>query len=151
MEKPKFVYVTLINTTPEKLWDALTSAEFTVQYWYGARIDSSWKVGTPVTFEDEGGKVLAGEVLKVDPPKTLSYTFQPQKDEEMRAEKPSRVTFEIERLGDVVKLTVTHDDFPENSKVLPGISNGWPGILSGLKSLLETGHGLGLVKTCGSR
>ncbi len=156
MEKPKFVYVTLIDTTPEKLWAALTSPEFTAQYWYGARIHSTWQVGSPVTFDDAGGDLLAGEVLKVDPPRTLSYTFQPLRDAEQRAERPSRVTFEIETLGagpgpqgSAVKLTVTHDDFPENSKVIQGISNGWPGILSSLKTLLETGRALGLTKTCG--
>ena len=156
MEKPKFVYVTLIATTPEKLWAALTSPEFTQQYWFGCRINSTWQVGAPVTLDDGDGTVLAGEVLRVEPTTTLSYTFQPQRDAEQRAERPSRVVFEIEPMGDgpgvqgnAVKLTVTHDDFAENSKVFTGISNGWPSVLSGLKTLLETGRALEVVKTCG--
>ena len=149
MEKPKFVYVSVIATTPEKLWAALTSPEFTQQYWFGCRLNSTWQVGAPVTLDDGDGTIVAGEVLRVEPTTTLSYTFQPQRDAEQQAEGPSRVVFEIEPMGNVLKLTVTHDDFPATSKVFTAISNGWPSILSGLKTLLETGRTLDMVKTCG--
>jgi uncharacterized protein YndB with AHSA1/START domain len=146
---PKFVYVTLIATTAEKLWAALTSAEFTRQYWGGTSIESDWKVGSKVVFR-WGGKIVHNDtVLKSAPPRLISYSFHPLQFEELLSEQPSRVTFEIEeftgksaRQGPVVKLTVTHDDFPSESKIFPMISKGWPDILSSLKTLLETGQAI---------
>jgi len=151
MDKPKFVYVTYIATTPEKLWTALTSAEFTARYFAGRRIQSEWRPGAPVKmFKDDGTIDWQGEVLAADPPRLLSYTFDVLEDPNRRdhkgnivelsgRERPSRVTFEIEKFKGQVKLTLTHDDFEPGSKVLPGISEGWPAILSGLKTLLEGG------------
>jgi len=146
--KPSFVYVTLISTTPEKLWAAITDPNFTTQYWGGTSIESDWKVGSPIIFR-WGGKIIHNDtIVKCEPPRLLSYSFHPLHDEEMRADRPSRVTFEIEEYevksgqGPVVKLTVTHDDFPEKSIVFPKISNGWPDILSSLKTLLETGRAI---------
>lgn len=149
-EPPKFVYVTLINTTPEKLWAALTEPEFTQQYWIGTRVESDWRVGSRMVYRRNGEVSDEGTVLISEPPRLLSYTFHHVLDEELRSEPPSRVTFEIEPLarkktgpfGDAVRLTVTHEDFPPESKVLSAISGGWPVILSGLKTLLETGHAL---------
>jgi uncharacterized protein YndB with AHSA1/START domain len=146
---PKFVYVTLITTTPEKLWSALTSPEFTRQYWGGTNIESDWKVGSKVVFRWKGKIVHNDTVLKSEPPRLLSYSFHPLQFEELLSEQPSRVTFEIEeftgksaRQGPVVKLTVTHDDFPAESKIFPMISTGWPDILSSLKTMLETGQAI---------
>ncbi len=148
MNKPAFLYITVIATTAEKLWEALTNPDITPRYFFGVRVESTWKVGDPVRY-NAGDKITdEGVVLKCDPPRTLSYTFHHLKDEEMRGEKPSRVTFDITPEGQAVRLTVTHDDFPEDSKVLPGISEGWPLILSGLKTLLETGQELNLESTC---
>jgi uncharacterized protein YndB with AHSA1/START domain len=149
MEKPKFVYVTYINTTPQKLWAALTRTEFTSQYWFGSSIESDWKIGSPVRFR-RGGEITDEQtLLKFEPPRLLSYTWHPVFDEELRNERPSRVTFEIEPLGEkpglqgkAVKLTVIHDDFPADSKMFPRINNGWPAVLSSLKSLLESGVAL---------
>ncbi|MDP4537059.1 SRPBCC family protein [Alkalimonas collagenimarina] len=150
MASTEFVYVTYIDTTPEQLWQALTSAEFTRQYWGERGIESSWQVGAAVQLLKENGSLdWSGRVLEAAPPKRLSYTFDPASDDEMpgyqgervdltQPEKPSRVTFEIEPYMGKVKLTLTHDQFEPGSKVLPGISNGWPVILSGLKSLLES-------------
>ena len=157
-EKPKFVYVSYINTTPEKLWAALTKAEFTRQYWFGSSIESDWKIGSPVNFRREGKITDEQILLKFEPPRLLSYSWHPIFDEELRNERPSRVTFEIEPMGNApglqgkaVKLTVTHDDFPADSKVFPRISNGWPAVLSSLKSLLENGAALELgFAKCGS-
>ena len=140
MSKPNFVYVTYIMTTPEKLWQALTDGAFTQRYWFGRRIESDWKVGARVTLWHEGKVSDSGEVLECDPPRRLSYSFHVEFVEELRAEPPSRVTFEIEKLGAQVKLTLTHDQFEPGSKTLAGISTGWQVILSSLKSQLETGE-----------
>jgi uncharacterized protein YndB with AHSA1/START domain len=138
MDKPKFVYVTYINTTPEKLWLALTSGDFTEKYWFGSRIQSEWKVGSPFKIVNEGGN-WQGKVLHCDPPRLLSYTFQMLG----RTEHFSRVVFQLEQHGPVVKLTLTHDELDEkDDKFYTGISLGWPAVLSNLKSLLEGGHPL---------
>lgn len=151
--KPKFVYTTLIATTPEKLWAALTDPAFTVQYWGGTRLESDWKVGSRIVFRWRDQIVHDDIILKAEPPRLLSYSFHPIHIEELRSEPPSRVTFEIEefaekskRQGAVVKLTVTHEDFPADSKIFPMISKGWPDVLSSLKTLLETGHAIEFAK-----
>lgn len=150
---PKFVYRTLIATTPEKLWAALTDPEFTAQYWGGTRLESDWTVGSRIVFRWKGKIVHDDKILKSEPPHLLSYTFKPLHMEELLAEAASRVTFEIveftgqsKRQGPVVQLTVTHEDFPAESKIFPMISQGWPDILSSLKSLLETGHAIEFAK-----
>lgn len=143
MDKPRFVYVTYIDTTPEKLWEALTGGEFTFQYWAGRRIESDWRPGSPVRLvREDGGVDLQGEVLRAEPPRFLSYTFGAVGPDGRLQEPASRVTFEITRSMGHVKLTLTHDDFPADTKILDGISQGWPAILSGLKSLLERGRAL---------
>lgn len=139
MSKQKFLYVSYIKTTPDILWKALTSAEFTRKYWLGQSIVCDWKVGSPLKFVKADGVVVnLGKVLIVEKPKILSYTWSPQTQKELSAETPSRVTFHLEPDEQIVKLIVTHDGFPANSKVFPQINNGWPVILSNLKSLLET-------------
>ncbi len=145
MVKPKFVYVTYINTTPEKLWSALTSGDFTAKYWFGSRIQSEWKAGSPFKLVNEcGGKDWLGKVLQCDPPRLLSYTFQVSGG----TEHFSRVVFQLEQHGPVVKLTLTHDELDEKDvKFYTGISGGWPAVLSNLKSLLEGGHPL-VPKPC---
>jgi len=154
-QSPKFVYVTIIQTTPEKLWAALTAPEFTSQYFLGATIESDWRVGSPVAYRQAGGEVSdEGTVLKCEPPRLLSYTFNHVKYEELRGEPASQVTFQIEPLdnatgglkGKVVRLTVTHENFQPGSKLFNAISNGWPVILSALKTVLETGTPLDLTK-----
>ncbi|MCC8964583.1 SRPBCC family protein [Bradyrhizobium sp. Pear76] len=139
MPKPEFVYVTYIETTPEKLWDALTSSEFTQQYWFDTELRSNWTVGAPVALVMNGKVTDTGEILEFDRPRRLAYTFKHEADPEMRKEPATKVVLTLEPFGSVVKLTVTHDGFGVGSKLFEGISNGWPVILSGLKSLLETG------------
>jgi uncharacterized protein YndB with AHSA1/START domain len=147
MSKPEFVYTTFIKTTPEKLWHALTDTEFTRSYWFGCSLSSDWKVGSRMHM-DRGGKVVNEcVVLESDPPRRLSYSWHSIFDEEMKKERPSRVTFVLEPNGGAVKLTVTHEDFAEGSKVLPSISGGWPLVLSSLKSILETGQPLDFEMT----
>ncbi|TKT71859.1 ATPase [Afipia massiliensis] len=142
MRKPEFVYTTYIKTTPDKLWHALTDTEFTLSYWFGCSLHSDWKVGSRVHM-DLGGKVMnEGFVLESDPPRRLSYSWLSVYDTDMIKERPSRVTFVLEPSNGAVKLTVTHEDFAEGSKTLPSISEGWPIVLSSLKSILETSQPL---------
>lgn len=146
MSKPQFVYVTYIETTPEKLWEALTSSTFTRQYWFGSEVRSDWKVGSPFALVMDGATTDSGEILEADPPRRLSYSFKHQKFEELRNEPISRVLFTLEPFGALVKLTVLHDGFVAGGKYLGAVSNGWPAILSGLKSLLETGKVLAIPR-----
>ena len=156
MSKPEFVYTTYIKTTPERLWQGLTDPAFTRRYW-GIAWESDWHAGSTVTLELDQVKIAdpAQVVLESDPYRRLSYTwhsFTPEwaaaygvSDEHLAkvaSERRSKVTFDIEPVGEMVKLTVIHDDFDAGSAVLPGISEGWPRILSDLKTLLETGDTL---------
>lgn len=142
MSKPQFVYVTYIETTPERLWQALTSSEFTRRYWFNSEVRSDWQVGSSFALVMDGKTTDVGEILEADPPRRLSYTFKHVLNEEMSREPASKVVFTIEPHGKLVKLTLTHDGFVAGSKYLDGISKGWPAILSALKSLLETGKTL---------
>jgi uncharacterized protein YndB with AHSA1/START domain/DNA-binding transcriptional ArsR family regulator len=143
MSKPKFVYVTYIGTTPERLWDALTQGEFTKKYWYGRRIESDWQIGSPVRFFDGDSDDLtdSGVVLESDPPGRLAYTFQNEFDPEARKLGHSRVTFTIQAHQGMVKLTLIHDELP-TEEVAEGFREGWAPILSSLKTFLESGQPL---------
>ena len=144
--KPSFVYVIYIAATQERVWQALTDGAMTRQFWYGRRVDSDWKIGSPVTFwyEREGAEAVSdtGIVLESHPPRRLSYTFHVEFIDELRDAHPSRVAFDIEPAGGDVKLTLTHDEFEPGSKVMAGVSQGWPIILCSLKSFVETGKPL---------
>jgi uncharacterized protein YndB with AHSA1/START domain len=140
MSKPEFVYTTYIETTPEKLWEALTNSEFSKRYWFGTEVKSDWNVGSPFALVTDGKTSDTGEILEADRPRRLSYSFKHELFEEMRNEPATKVVFTIEPHGNIVKLMVTHEGFVEGGKLLGAVSNGWPAILSGLKSLLETGH-----------
>jgi len=141
MSKPEFVYTTYIETTPEKLWVALTDGDFTERYWFGHRVASAWEIGAPYQFAKQGKPSVEGKVLAFEPPKRLSYTWDPCSPDAAR-ERTSRVTFDLELCGKVVKLTVTHDNLDEGGKTLRDISGGWPMVIASLKSLLETGQPL---------
>jgi uncharacterized protein YndB with AHSA1/START domain/DNA-binding transcriptional ArsR family regulator len=150
MDRPEFVYTTYINTTPERLWQALTEPAFTKQYW-GVTFDTDWAKGSRMTWTDPGGEISDPEqvVLESDPYRRLSYTWHTYTPEwaagngiteEFRAraaaEPRSTVTFELEPQGRAVKLTVVHEGGPTT---IDGVRDGWPAIISSLKSLLETG------------
>ncbi|WP_407166648.1 SRPBCC family protein [Bradyrhizobium sp. ORS 111] len=139
MSKPEFVYVTYIETTAEKLWHALTDSDFTERYWFGYRVTSDWKAGSPYHFTKDGKPSVRGEVLISDPPNKLAYSWDVVK-EGVEREQISRVAFDIEPRGAVVKLTVTHDNL--GPKTLREISGGWPMVIASLKSFLETGREL---------
>ena len=144
MSKPEFIYVTYIETTPDKLWHALTDGDFTQRYWFGARLRSDWKVGSSFEMVRSDGAVSdAGKVVEVDPPRRLAYTFINQSDK-YKNEFPALATFVLEPYGKLVKLTLTHEGFAEGSKFYSGISKGWPAILSSLKSMLESGTALAI-------
>ena len=136
MDKPQFVYVTYILTTPEKVWTALTDAELSARYW-GRSNRSDWKVGSAWSHARAGeAPDVVGEVLEADPPRRLVTSWSPASkvDDPTRR---SRVTYEIEALGAKVRLTVTHTELTEEG--LRDISRGWPAVLSNLKTFLETG------------
>jgi uncharacterized protein YndB with AHSA1/START domain len=141
MSKPEFVYTTYIETSADKLWQALTDGDFTERYWFGHRVASDWKVGSPYRFAKQGAPTIEGKVLVVDPPRRLAYSWDSCSPEAKR-ERTSRVTFDLEPRGKVVKLTVTHDELDERGVTLRNISGGWPMVVASLKSLLETGHAL---------
>ena len=143
MSKPDFVYETWIRTTPERLWEALTSSAFTCRYFHAMAIESDWAPGSPVVFRYEDGRPgVEGEVLEAIPGRRLVYTWRFVFDEALARERPSRVAFEIERRGSNCRLRVVHDQFAPDSRVLPMIREGWAPIICSLKSLLETGEPL---------
>jgi uncharacterized protein YndB with AHSA1/START domain len=137
----RFVYVTYIRTTRERLWSALTTAEFVQQYWFGIRPEAEWKAGGSWKLVFPDGRVAdAGEIVEFEPGKRLAIRWRNEFMPEMKAEGWSHCTMEIEAAaGQAVKLTVTHSIECENSKFIGAVSGGWPQILSNLKSLLETG------------
>jgi DNA-binding transcriptional ArsR family regulator/uncharacterized protein YndB with AHSA1/START domain len=152
----EFVYTTYIKTTPEQLWQAITDPAFTSRYW-GVALTSDWHVGSPVTWEYKGVTMVDPEqtVLVADVNRRLAYTWHaitpefgaligssPDEVAALAAERRSNVSFEIEPMGELVKLTVTHGGFEPGSTILPGVTEGWPTILASLKTLLETGEPL---------
>ncbi|MEU4402642.1 ArsR/SmtB family transcription factor [Micromonospora orduensis] len=163
MDSPTFVYTTYVTTTPQRLWAALTEPAFTRRYWGGVALVSDWQVGSPVLWQDapEGEpRDLGQRVLVAEPYRRLSYSwhgFQPEHAEhfgwsaaelaDRLGERRSTVTFEIEpHTASVVRLTVIHDDFSPDSEMHRAISGqldgsgGWPEVLAGLKTLVETGE-----------
>jgi DNA-binding transcriptional ArsR family regulator/uncharacterized protein YndB with AHSA1/START domain len=151
MDRPEFVYTTYINTTPQRLWQALTEPAFSRHY-LGHAIESDWKVGSTYAWDQDGLKIEhPGQViLECEPYRRLAFTFHTFTPElaavaglsgdtitRAASERRSKVAFDIEQLGDQVKLTVVHDDFEPGSTVLKLINHGWPVKLSNLKSLLE--------------
>jgi uncharacterized protein YndB with AHSA1/START domain len=143
MGESKFVYVIYIRTTPAKLWQALRDPEFTRQYWVATWQDCGWKVGDSWKLMIPDGRVGdAGEVLEIVPEKRLVLSWRNEFIPELREEGFSRLTYELEPVGDSVKLTVIHEMDRPNSKLIEGVSGGWPNLLCSLKSLLETGESL---------
>lgn len=135
-----FVYVIYINSTPAKVWAALTTPEFTTQYWGGRRITSDWRVGSPVLFvKSDGTTDVKGEVVVCDPPRELAYTFDTGAASDDVATTRSRVRFKIAAPWGSTQLTVVHEGLEPDSRAFLMITQGWPAILSSLKTLLETG------------
>ncbi|MFE5944965.1 SRPBCC family protein [Streptomyces sp. NPDC056480] len=156
MDSHTFVYTTYIRTTPDELWQALTDPAFTRRYW-GVAFESEWTPGAPMVWDEVGRRTVDPDqvVLEAEPGRLLSYTwhtFTPAWAEAVRlgrevyerlAREPrSKVTFRIEPSGDTVKLTVTHGDLDPDGLMKGMIGEGWPALISSLKSLLETGEEL---------
>ena len=144
MERPRYVFQVYIRTTPERLWQAITDPTFTAQYFRESRVESGWTQGDRVNYWIGNDLVVAGEVLDVDPPRRLVTTWSFRRNPELRDDPPSRVTWEIEPMGQTCKLTVVHDDFPGETRTFKSVGSGWPKVLSSLKSFLETGEGLAI-------
>lgn len=140
MPKPEFIYVTYIKTSPEKLWEALTSPEMSKLYWFGAHLESEWKVGAPWKIVFPDGRVAdSGEILECEKPRRIVIKWRNEWSPEHHAEGFSTCTMQIEPMDGAVKLTVMHTIDRDTSKFIEAVSGGWPRILSNLKSLLETG------------
>jgi uncharacterized protein YndB with AHSA1/START domain len=139
MSSDKHVCAVYIKAEPEVIWEALTTPEFTRRYFHATDIKSDWKEGSVVTYFNQDGSVaVEGEVLTSNPPLELSITWHVHYNEVAKKEEASKVTFQLEQVEDATKLTLTHENFPENSVVFPEISKGWIAILCNLKTLLET-------------
>jgi uncharacterized protein YndB with AHSA1/START domain len=137
------VHQVFIRASAEKIWEAITKPEFTVKYFYGTRVESDLRVGSPFLYRagDSDELVVEGEVLESDPPRLLAVSWRSLYDPELVAEEPSRVTWEIEpQEGGYCKVTAVHEGLSEKSAAQ--VSDGWPLIVSGLKTLLETGKPL---------
>jgi uncharacterized protein YndB with AHSA1/START domain len=139
MEKVFEIY---IKTTPERLWEAITDSEMRRKYSFGVGVVSDWTPGSRVESVHPGAGIAIGEGenLEVDPPRRLVQSFRALWSEEVKREGTSRVTWEIEPVGDSCRVTVTHDELHEDAN--SELYGGWPMILSGLKTLLETGETL---------
>jgi uncharacterized protein YndB with AHSA1/START domain len=143
MAGSQFVYVTYIRTTPEKLWQALTEAEFTRQYWCNTTQESEWKPGATWRIVTPDGRTAdSGVIVTVESQKRMVLTWRHELDARMRAEGHSRLTYELDKNGEAVKFTLRHEMDKDESELIQAISMGWPPILSSLKSLLETGQSL---------
>jgi uncharacterized protein YndB with AHSA1/START domain/DNA-binding transcriptional ArsR family regulator len=153
---PEYVYTTFINTPPERLWQAITDPAFTRRYW-GVTFDTDWRPGSPMTWHLDGVTMddPAQQVIEYEPYRRLAYSWHAitpefaaaqDLDDELRdtlaAEPRSTVTFDLEPHGSATKLTVTHGGFGAGSTLRTMISQGWPALLSSLKTLLETGEPL---------
>ena len=143
MEKIFEIY---IKTTPERLWEAITDGEIRSKYQFGSVLSSDWTPGSRFEMATKGGDLLGeGENLEVDPPRRLVQSMRALWGEDVKTEGTSRITWEIEPVGDSCRLTVTHDQLREGAN--EQLYGGWPMILSGLKTWLETGE---LLTTPGS-
>ena len=142
MSKPTFVYVTYIAASPERVWEALTRPDLSEKYWFRYRITADGKAGERMTAVNPAGRLAHDDpIIESDPPRKLVYGWKPlYKD--MPDERPSRVTFLLEPFKGQTRLTVTHDEFEDGSRIFGMISKGWPAVLSSLKSFLEMGRGL---------
>jgi len=142
--KPAIVYTIYIASTPEKVWQALTTAEFSRKYFSGFAVEAELMVGGAFVARAPDGSVhISGEVIECNPPRKLTITFNVNWPALIEKLGPTLVTYEIERASDVVRLTMTEaHDRPIDDDILSGGRQGWPAILSSLKSLLETGEAL---------
>lgn len=142
---PRQVYQVVIKATPEQIWDAITKPEFTARYFFGSRVETTGKANSPIRHFAAHSDELWGDdsILESDPPNRLVHTWRSLYEPELAAEPPSRITWEIEaQPGGVTKLTVVHDQLERSPKTAASVAGGWSFVVSGLKTLLETGQPL---------
>ncbi|MEO8510917.1 MAG: metalloregulator ArsR/SmtB family transcription factor [Chloroflexota bacterium] len=143
MSATKQVYEIFIRASAERVWQGIADGNLTKQYYYGSELRSNLAVGGDFNYVDhDGGPMIDGRVLESDPPRRLVTTFAAVWDPATANDRPSRVTYELEPMGEVTKLTLIHDDFDGETETYRQVAGGWSLILSGLKSLLETGEPL---------
>jgi uncharacterized protein YndB with AHSA1/START domain len=142
--KPAIVYTIYIAATPEQVWEALTTAEFSRRYFFGNAVEVDLRVGGAyIVRTPDGALHISGEVMECDPPRKLTFTFNVNWPDLIEKLGPTLVSYEIEQAGDAVKLTMLQShDRPLSDDILSGGRQGWPAILSSLKSVLETGSPL---------
>lgn len=143
LSKPVHVYRTYIRATVEEVWDAIVDGDKTVQYFYGTRVDCDWQVGSPMNYYDaEGDAVSEGHIISIDPPKRLEFTFQALWSPDLVEEGPAREVWSLSEANGMTELAVELYDMVVDGATYSVFVGGLPYILSGLKSLLETGEGL---------
>src|SRR5258708_4662861 len=146
VDRPSHVFQVYIRTTPAVLWQAITDPSFTLRYFNQSRVTSTWHPGERVSYWIGDELVVDGQVLEAEPPHRLVQTWSFRRHPTLREDPPSRVTWEIEPLGETCKLTVVHDDFPSKTPTFHSVKSGWPLVLSSLKTLLETGEPLSFAR-----
>ena len=146
MSALQHVFQVYVRATPEQVWQAITDPAMTRRYYYGTSVDSDWRPGSSINYDSDGQSTLRGEIVESDPPRRLVHTFEfPGHDEP-----PSRATWEITPMGDTCLVRLTHDGFASENETYRSVANGWPLILSGLKTLLETGEELQVEMPAGA-
>jgi uncharacterized protein YndB with AHSA1/START domain len=146
--KPQHVYQVWIRTTPDRLWKAITDPQLTKKYFYSTEVRSDFKPNGRIAYYGDGEELaLDGKIVEIDPPRRLVTTFIMSHDEEGKDDPPSRVTWEIEQKGEMCKLTLIHDGFESETRTFQQVDSGWPYILSGLKTWLETGQSLPAIRS----
>lgn len=136
----RFVSQIVIRATPERVWRAITESEFTLRYYYASSVESDWKPGSPFRYRIGETDAIVGTIIEADPPRRLVQTFDARWDSDVAADAPSRLSWELEEIEPgITKVTTIHDGFASRTATLHQVAGGMPFILSGLKTLLETG------------
>ena len=145
MERPTHVYEVFIRATPERIWEAITRPELTRDYFYGTLVSSDWKVGSTLSYSYPDGRPAAeGTVLEIDPPRRLKHTFSALWDEKVKGDAPHTMVWTLTPMGATCKVAVESFDFEGETATLESFRGGMSVILSGLKTLVETGSPLPL-------
>jgi len=140
MSNSEFVYMTVIAAPPERVWEGLTTAEFTEQYWHATRVRSDFTAGATIEFLNPDDSVgVAGEIVTAERPKELTYTWRFLRNPDAADDPASLVTFRLEAIRAGTRLTVIHDRLADGSATATMVAFGWPHVIAGLKTLLETG------------
>jgi uncharacterized protein YndB with AHSA1/START domain/DNA-binding transcriptional ArsR family regulator len=141
--RPSQIFAIFIRATPERIWEAITSSEYTLKYYFASTVESDLKSGSPIVYSIDGEPAIVGEVIESKPPEKLVCSFDARWDDEVKGDPPSTIAWLIEPAGPgVSKVTVVHDGFAAETATYGQVGQGMPFILSGLKTLLETGEPL---------